>query len=169
MRLIPLFIVLPLLAACSASNDEDRTVSKTVVITDDSKAVAAVGGESGFKIDTDKFKASIDIPGLEMGGKDFDIDGMKLLPGSKVRGMKVVASEKAGDKHGVVTISFVSPGTPDAVLTHAATQARDKGWTVARSTSGLGGTKGEKTVAYRVAAAGGQTSGTVTLTGDDDS
>lgn len=167
MRLISLLTILPLLAACNATKDEERTVSKTVVITDDSKAIAAVGGDTGFKIDTDQFKASVDIPGMEMGGKDFDIDGMKLLPGSTVRGIKVVASEKAGDKHGVLTFSFISPATPDAVLAHAEAQAKAKGWTVARSSNGIGGTKDDKTIAYRVAATGAQTNGTVTLTDDN--
>ena len=167
MRAIAALASLALLTACnSKSEDKERTVSKTVVI--DQKAVAATGvGENGFKIDTDDFKASLDIPGMTLGGKDFDIDGMKLLPGSQVRGMKVVSREQNGDKNGVVTVSFTSPATPDAVLSHAEAQAKGEGWTVARTATGLGATKGEKTLAYKVAAAGTATSGTITIEGDD--
>lgn len=168
MRQVLLLPAILLVAACSSKADSDKTdvtVEKTVTI--DSKAAASVGGESGFKIDTDEFKASLDIPGMEMGGKDFDIDDMTLLPGTKVRGMKVKVSEKAGKKDGVVTITFVSPGTPAAVLDHAETQAKEKGWSVARTVDGVGGTKDDKTIAYKVAASGAQTTGTVTISGED--
>ena len=172
MRLLPLLITLPLLAAChskSDTEDVDRTVTidKTVTVDSDGGKASAVAGDNGFKISTDDFKASLEIPGLQMGGKNFDVDGMNLLPGSQVRGMNVVSHEKDGDKQSNVTISFTSPGTPDAVLTHAATEAKDKGWTVARTAAGLGGTKGEKTIAYAVVADGAKTNGTVTITGDD--
>ena len=173
LTLLPIFVVLPVLAACSKSDtakdaDHSITIDKTVTVNSDGKASAvAVSGDNGFKIDTDDFKASLEIPGLRMGGKSFDIDGMDLLPGSQVRGMNVVSREKNGTKDEKVTISFTSPGTPDAVLTHAAAEAKDKGWTVARSPTGVGGTKGDKTIAYAVVADGAKTNGTVTITGDD--
>lgn len=173
MRLLPLLIALPLLAGChaksDASKDPDRTVTidKTVTFGDGAKA-SAVGGDNGFKISTDDFKASLEIPGLQMGGKNFDIDGMALLPGSQVRGMNVASHKTDGEKSDKVTVTFTSPGTPDAVLTHAAVEAKAKGWAVARTATGLGGTKGEKTIAYAVVPDGAKTNGTVTITGDDD-
>lgn len=173
MRLLPLLITLPLLAACHAKSDSakdgDRsvTIDKTVTFDTGGAKASATAGGNGFKIDTDDFKASLEIPGLRMGGKSFDVDGMELLPGSQVRGMSVVSHEKDDTKDGKVTISFTSPGTPDAVLTHAAAEARDKGWTVARTATGLGGTKGDKTIAYAVVPDGAKTSGTVTITGKD--
>lgn len=171
MRQILVLFAIPLLAACNAKSDKDQadvTIEKSVTVTaDDDKAAAALGGEHGFKIDTNKFKASLDIPGLEMGGKNFNIDDMTLLPGTQVRGMKVMASDKDGDKSGIVTITFVSPGTPAAVLDHAEAQAKKEGWSVARTADGLGGTRKDKTIAYKVAASGTQTAGTVTVTGED--
>ncbi len=171
MTLLPVLVALPLLAACHAKSDtkdadSSVTIDKTVTFDTKGKGSASAG-DNGFKIDTDDFKASLEIPGLQMGGKSFDVDGMNLLPGSQVRGMSVVSHEKDGDKDGKVTITFTSPGTPDAVLTHAVAEARNKGWTVARTATGLGGTKGEKTIAYAVVANGAKTNGTVTLTGDD--
>ncbi|QXQ08006.1 hypothetical protein KX816_08480 [Sphingosinicellaceae bacterium] len=172
LTLFPVLVALPLLAACHAksdSKDADNsvTVDKTVTFNTKGTKASASAGDNGFKIDTDDFKASLEIPGLQMGGKSFDVDGMNLLPGSQVRGMSVVSHEKDGDKNDKVTISFTSPGTPDAVLVHAEAEAKAKGWSVARTATGLGGTKGEKTIAYAVVASGAKTNGTVTLTGDD--
>ena len=172
MRLLPLLIALPLLAGChakpDASTNPDRkvTIDKSVTFSDGAKA-SAVGGDNGFKISTDDFKASLEIPGLQMGGKNFDVDGMELLPGSQVRGMNVVSHKTDGAKDEKVTITFTSPGTPEAVLTHAAAEAKEKGWAVARTANGLGGTKGAKTIAYAVVPDGAKTDGTVTITGDD--
>lgn len=169
MRLLTAaLIALPLLAGCSKSNADksDAGVERTVSVEGE-KAAAALGGQSGLKIDTDDFKASLEIPGMSMGGKAFNIDDMTLLPGSKVRGMNIVKHDKNDTKDGVVTITFVSPGAPAAVLEHAEAQAKEHGWAVARSADGVGATKGGKTIAYKVAAAGPDTAGTVVITGDD--
>lgn len=167
MRLLTVaMIALPLLAGCGKS-DADKTdgVERKISIEGE-KAAAALGGE-GIKIDTDGFKASLEIPGMDMGGKAFNIDDMTLLPGSKVRGMKIAKNDKDDIKDVAVTISFISPGTPAAVLDHAEAQAKGRGWTVARSTDGVGGTKGGQTLAYKVVAAGPDTAGTVVIAGDE--
>ena len=162
---------LVLLAACHAKADKEAdsvSIGKTVTIDKDGKTtVTAAASGGGFKISTDDFKASLDIPGMKFGGDHLDIDGMKLLPGSEVHGMQVNAHDRGGEKRGTVTMSFVSPGTPDTVLAHAEAQARAQGWTVTRTATSLTGTKDDKTVAYVVVANGAKTSGTVTVVGDD--
>ena len=162
--------MLPLLTACHKHVDKDETtVARTVTIDRGGKATAtATVSGGGLKIDTDDFKASLDIPGMKFGGNHLDIDGMRLLPGSEIHGLQVEAHDTDGDKRGKVVMSFTSPGAPDAVLAHAESEARAKGWSVTRTATTLSGTKGERTVAYVVAAAGARTSGTVTILGDDD-
>ena len=165
MRLTLAAAALLALTACGSKDKETSAVAVSVADTD--KALASVGGERGFKIDTDGFKASFEVPGMEMGGKDFDIDGMTLPPGSKVNGMKVVANERDGKGSGKVTVTFTSPAAPAAVLDHAADTARQQGYAVQRAETTLNGTArkdGEdKSFVYTVAAAGSGTTGTVVM------
>ncbi len=171
--ILSVLATLPLLAACHAKVDskskDGTTFEKTVDIdSDGGHAMVSVGGEHGLKIDTDGFKAALDIPGMEFGGKDFDIDGMKLYPGSKVKGMKVKAHDTEGDKSGTVTVTFVSPASPDAVLVHAEAQAKDEDYTVTRSGLTLTGKKdGDKSFVYSVVADGARSVGTLTMTDTD--
>ena len=173
MRFASLLIVLPLLAACQAKADREKsevTIGKTVTVTDDGEksVVTTSSGDHGFGIDTDKFKLALDIPGMSLHGGSLDIDGMKLFPGSEVRGMKVASHEKDGDKDSKVTVTFTSPATPAAVLDHAVKQAEDDGWTVARSGNTLSGTKEERSFAYALSPNGTKTDGTLTVTGDNE-
>ena len=163
MRTVVLLAALALpLAACGAKDEEKA--SAPVDTAEARAATVEVGGSSGLKIDTDGFKASVEIPGMEMGGKDFDLDDMTLYPGSKVTGMAITARDKDGDKSGVVKVTFFSPAAPDAVLAHAAKEASREGFTVTRSGLGLTGSGAEdKALAYLVTAEGAGTRGTVTL------
>ena len=170
MRLLPLFVALPLLAGCSLKADSDEkkaevSVGGVEVSADGKRASVSVGGESGMKIETDGFKAALEIPGMEMGGKDFDIDGMKLYPGSVVKGMKINATGKGDTKRGTVKVTFTSPAAPDAVLAHAETEAKREGFTAARAGLAMTGSDGkDKALEVRVAAADGGSTGTLTLT-----
>ena len=188
MRALPLLLFaapsLVVLAACSGKAD-DKHGKSSVTIADGGRVAIATGdgdtnvavsrsdgastvsvtGDHGIKIDTDGFKAALDIPGMNIGGKDFDIDGMKLYPGSTVKGIAVRARETDGKKTGGATFTFTSPATPDAVLVHAEAQAKAADYTVTRSGLTLRGTKdGESSFVYTVAAAGAGTTGTVTMT-----
>ncbi|MGL4542932.1 MAG: hypothetical protein ACRCUI_10530, partial [Polymorphobacter sp.] len=57
---------------------------------------------SALSIDTDGFKADIQIPGIEFSGDKLDIDGIMLPKGSVIKGMKIRAVETAGRDHGSV-------------------------------------------------------------------
>lgn len=164
MRLLPLIVALPLLAACSGKADSDNGTA-SVSIDDSILPGDSSLSDKGLKIDTDGFKAALEIPGMEIGGKDFDLDGMKLYPGSSVKGMTVQARAKGGEKKGSVHVTFTSPASPDAVLAHAEKEAAREGYAVGRSGLGLTGSDGkDKSIAYIVAAEGRGTRGSVTLT-----
>ena len=171
MRPAPLvapLLALSLLAGCHAKSDNETTVEKTVTITTDGeKSIVATGGDHGFGIDTGKFKMALDIPGMTLSGGNLDIDGMKLFPGSQVRGMKVTAHEKDDTKDSKVVFTFTSPAAPAAVLDHAVKQAEGQGWTVARSGNTLSGTKDEQSFALALTPNGAKTDGTMTVTGED--
>lgn len=175
MRLLPLIIALPLLASCSVETDSEKDKAQVSVggvkIDADGeggKATVSVGGDNGLKIDTDGFKAAVEIPGMEFGGKNFDIDGMKLYPGSTIKGMRVDARDKDGDKNATVVVTFMSPAAPEAVLAFAEKEADREGYAVGRSGRGLTGGDGHnKGIAYVVDASGTGTVGTVTMTDKD--
>ncbi|WP_419815347.1 hypothetical protein [Glacieibacterium sp.] len=149
-RFLPIFITLPLLA-CHAESTTKSTAA-----------------DHGLKIDANGFKASLDIPGMALGGKDFDISGMKLYPGSEVHGMKVTAHDKDGAKQGTVTVSFTSPAPPEKVLTEAETEAKANDWTMTRSGDTLNGINDDgDTMTYTVTSSGSASTGTIILTDKD--
>jgi len=172
MHLSQLIFALPLLAAaCSVNSDDDKakvSVGGIEIDANGDKALVSIGGEKGLKIDTDGFKATVEIPGMNLGGKGFDIDGMKLYPGSTIKGMRVDARDKDGDKNTTIVVTFTSPAAPDVVLAFAEKEADREGYAVGRSGRGLtGGDGSNKGIAYVVDAEGSGTRGTVTLTDKD--
>ena len=188
-RLVVLALPLVALAACGghATEETTRTVTKDGVTTttvttreaghgDTATATANTG--SGLSIDSDKFKANLDIPGLTFGGDNFDMDGMKLYPGSTVKGMHVHAVDRPGTKKGEVIVDFTSPAAPSVVAQHMADSARRAGFTLTVNTAAqVGGSKADGGDTNRFAvtlnANGGDTVGQLTMTGnklkaDDD-
>ena len=120
-------IILPFaalaLAACGSSSD-DGTLGTEISIdatTDEGNPVkASSDGKTGeIAIDVPGFKANIAMPKIKLDADNFDIDGVKLYPGSKVISMKIDqitrTTGSAGDNNGTVRISFDAPATPDVV------------------------------------------------------
>lgn len=181
MRRAVLLLAVPLvLMGCDRRHTQETTttvtkdgVTTTTVTTrkagkdDDDKNI------SGLDIDTDKFKANIEIPAMIFGGDDMDMDGMKLYPGSKVKGIRVKARDRDGDKRGTVTMNFTSPAAPAAVADHMKAQAEKAGFTVSGvSAAGLSGVKAENkdTNGFTVTlnADGDATAGQLVMTGSKE-
>ena len=182
MRRAALLLAVPLvLAGCGHHRHEEET---TTTVTKDGVTTTTVARTSrhadgdaddgktisGLNIDTDKFKANLEIPGLSFGGDDMDMDGMKLYPGSKVRGIRVKATKRDGDAKGAVTMDFTSPAAPAVIAAHMTEQAKKAGFTLADVTAaGFSGTKadGKDTNRFTVAltANGTATAGQLTMTG----
>jgi hypothetical protein len=119
-KMIPLLMVPLLLSACEVKvgkNDKDKA---------DGNVSVAANDEHGVSISAPGFNAKVDIPGIEIGGDDMDIDGMKLFPGSKVGNVNVVGKDGPGDR---VTMGFTAPGAPAAVASYYANAARENGFT----------------------------------------
>lgn len=159
MRMLPILLSVSLGVTACGSRDKEATATATR----DGKSV------SGLDIDTDGFKANVEIPGLTFGSDSMDLGGMKLYPGSKVRGMRVKATDRDGTKNGSVTVDFTSPAAPAAVSEHLAREAEKAGFTVSGvSPAGLTGTKREDgkddVFAFALTADGAQTAGQLTMT-----
>ncbi|HEY7005814.1 MAG TPA: hypothetical protein VH392_04950 [Sphingomicrobium sp.] len=111
-----LLLLVPLLAGCNVhpknpSGQEDDNVS---IKADDSGHI-----EFNLPIAEGKLK----VPTAMMHNGDFDIDGVKLMPGSKVNGFNL----EAHDKGAVVDLAFVSPESPDDVRSYYMDQFSKQG------------------------------------------
>jgi ABC-type glycerol-3-phosphate transport system substrate-binding protein len=146
-------IALLALAACSESKVEtekadtgskvsiaidgngDRTETRTdVTIDGDTEA-----GKFELKL-PGGIEAKINLPeGMGESGK-FDIDGVGLYPGAKVRGVNVNASDAKTTKQAVVKISFSAPADAAVVADWYQQQFEAKQKTVTRSGETLSGT-----------------------------
>jgi len=188
-RLVLAAVPLLSLAACGSGHKEEettRTVTKDGVTTttvtrrtvdDDgapASATAKAGDDtvSGLRIDSDKFKANFEIPGLSFGGDHMDLSGMKLYPGSTVKGMQVHAVDHGGQGKGEVVVTFTSPAAPLAVAQHLAAQAQKAGFTLSRNTSAeVAGSKpkndGQESFDATLNPNGDGTLGVMTITGRD--
>ncbi len=179
---VPFVVPALFLAACDRRHTEettttvtkDGTTTTTVTTRKVGKRDADDAKVSGLTIDSDKFKANIEIPGMSFGADHMDIDGMKLYPGSKVKAVRVHARDRDGDKQGTVTMDFTSPATPPAVAVHMAAEAKKAGFAVTGvSPAGLSGTKTEDKEANHFTvtlnANGDATLGQLTMTGSKGS
>ena len=174
-------VILPLvtLAACGghATEETTRTVSKDGITTTTITTRAVGRGDqatantgTGLSIDSDKFKANLDIPGLAFGGDDMNLDGMKLYPGSTVKGMHVHAVDRPGTDKGEVVVDFTSPAAPAVVAQHMADEARRAGFTLVVNTpvqvgGSKAGTDETSRFAVTVSPNGDGTAGQLTMTG----
>jgi len=111
-----LLMPLALLGACNVhskspadSGDENVTIN-----ADDNGSVAC---------NLPFVKGQVKVPSGFMHNGNFDIDGVKLMPGSQVTGVSVFAR----DEGALVNIAFTAPGAPDAVRSYFVDQFRRQG------------------------------------------
>lgn len=121
------FIILPIaalaLAACGSSSDDatpGTDISIDATTNEGNPVKASSDGKTGeIAIDVPGFKANIAMPKIKLDADNFDIDGVKLYPGSKVISMKVDqitrSAGSADDKKGTVRISFDAPASTEVV------------------------------------------------------
>ncbi len=127
MRKTMLMMALPLvvLAGCKMEVNADDTgnTASVKVGEDGNVAITASEGADGVSLSVPGFEGKMKIPGMELGGGNMDIAGMKPYPGSKLNGINV--TDQKGPNNGVVDMRFTSPGTPDKVAAYYAGAARE--------------------------------------------
>jgi len=137
MRNAMLLLALPpllLLGACEVKvGDKDKTAAagtdgaSVSIDAGGNVAIAAKDGADGMSISVPGFEGKMKIPGLELGGDNMDIDGMKLYPGTKLSGINV--TDRSTEGNGVVHMRFTSPAAPDKVSAYYADAARNADFT----------------------------------------
>jgi hypothetical protein len=113
MRSVALLISVVLLAGCRVHKTDNDDGNVTIQANTD--------GEVNFNV---RFvQGKIKLPEGSMQHSNFDIDGVKLMPGSTVTGVSVFA----GDKGATVHMAFKAPAAPDAVRSYFIDQFKQKG------------------------------------------
>lgn len=152
MRLVPLLAALPLLAACDI-DAKNPANSDTVMIDADAQ------GQVAF--DLPFARGNIRLPEGMMSSGEVDIDGVKLMPGSKVTGFSVMADE---GRDPMVNIGFSAPKSPAEVRSYFASEfARAGAEASADGETVNATTKDGDEVVIAVAPDGAGSKGTITI------
>ena len=142
------FLIPPmiLLAACGQAKDK-ASDSPDISINADGEGggkVRITSGKDGgnIKIGGDGVNIDLDIPDLgDMDiNSDFDIDGVKLYPGSNITKMDINANGKDGANDAVVKFGFSSPAAPAKAADWMAGEFAKKDIKVTRTGDALAGT-----------------------------
>lgn len=144
MRLAFLIPPMMLLAACGSEDKKSEATEISINADGDSGGVKINTGKDGgnIKIDGEDGTAiNIDVPDfvdLDI-ESDFDIDGVKLYPGSHVTKVDVNATDRNGADKATVKLGFTSPATPKVAADWMAGEFGRKGVKVTRSGDTLAG------------------------------
>ena len=151
-----LLMSIVLLAGCNVHSKNPANGDENVTITADE------GGNVAFNLPF--VKGQVSIPSGFMHNGNFDIDGVKLMPGSQVTGFSVFAQ----DKGAVVNMGFTAPGSPDAVRAYFLDQFKGKGVEAALSGDTVSGkTRDGSPFTIEVASAESGSKGTIFIHSKD--
>ena len=134
----PLLLGIALVALPLAGCNDKPGTSITFNASDDSGTVAVSdNGQTGeVALNVPGFSGKVSLPRLHLDGKDVDLNGVHLYPGSKVTGMNIDANHHDGTVH----IAFDSPADPATVQRWFLGKLNDAGFTLHADGSGLSGT-----------------------------
>lgn len=155
-RWLVCLLALPL-AAC---NDDIGNVQLSMNDTD--------GNGASLSLDLPGIKGNIDLPKAKVNGADFDLNGVKLYPGSKIGKLNLGFSGAGkGDGNAVVDVTFESPATPDKVRDYFKERLPKAGFKLEDAGLGFTGKTDEgKPFAMELKPAGAdRTAGTIHITG----
>ena len=143
MRLAFLIPPMLLLVACGQDEKAKDATEVSINAGDEHGGVQIKTGKDGgnIKIGGDGAAIDIDIPDfvdLDI-ESDFDIDGVKLYPGSKVTTVDVDANDRNGASKATVKLGFTSPAAPAKAADWMAGEFAKKGVKVTRTGDTLAG------------------------------
>lgn len=162
------WLVLPLMAALTACSDGSGEGNGASI------SVKSGEGEASIRADKDGrvavkapgFEGSIKLPKFDLGADNFEVDGLKLYPGSTIASLNVDANQDKGGEDSV-RVQFDAPAAADKVRNWFQEQMQTAGFTVAAKDGQLSGKTSEGSdFTLDIDAAGGSKSrGTLTVLG----
>ena len=124
------------LSACDRSS-EGASIS---INADGGNVLGAINGEAGeMKIDVPGFQGSVKLPKIRLDTGNFDLNGVRLYPGSSIKTLNIVGDDKAGG----LRVAFASPATPLVVRDWFAQRLGKVGYQVHPEGANLIGTTDE--------------------------
>lgn len=128
-------LALPL-AACDRSGD-GTSVS---INADGGNTVGSIDTKSGeVKLDVPGFSGQFKLPKIQLDATDFDLNGVRLYPGSTIDTVNMATTGKDGG----LRLAFTSPGNADQVRTWFQDRLGKAGFTLRQDGQGLTGTTEE--------------------------
>ena len=115
MRSLALVMLVPLVAACNVDTKNPANGDENVTIN------ASENGQVTFNVPF--ASGQVKLPEGAMNHSDFDIDGVKMMPGATVTGFSVFAADKGATVH----FAFKAPASPDEVRSYFLDQFKAKG------------------------------------------
>lgn len=147
-----LLLLVPLLAGCNVHSKKAADGDENVSIHADES------GHVSFNLPI--AEGQVKVPAAMMHGGNFDIDGVKLMPGSQVTGF----SMDAAHDNATVDLNFTAPASADAVRSYFVDQFRKQGVEVAvAGDSVTGKTKDGSPFAIQIGAAPGGSKGRIVV------
>ena len=156
MNRLALLMLVPLLGGCNVHSKNSANADETVTINADES------GNVAFNLPF--VKGQVKVPSGFMHDGNFDIDGVKLLPGSSVTGFSVFAK----DKGSTVNMAFTAPASPEAVRSYFVDQFKQKGVEAALAGDAVSGkTKDGSPFTIQVGPAASGSNGTIVIQSKD--
>ncbi|MBW7945783.1 MAG: hypothetical protein H3C60_04920 [Sphingomonadaceae bacterium] len=136
------------LAACDAPADPPEKGADVAVIAanDQGRRVfeaSADGGTGAVTVSTPGFDLNLKLPKMALGADDFDIDGVKLYPGSTIGTIRVDAGGKDRKGDAAVDVGFTAPADARTVAGWFARRFAEKGIAFERDGDTLTGETGD--------------------------
>jgi hypothetical protein len=144
MRFAYLLPPILLLAACGQEEEKKAGPEISINAGDEHGGVKITSSKDGggkVKIGGDGVDIDIDVPDFvdfDVTG-DFDIDGVKLYPGSRVTSVNVDATDRNGADKAVVKLGFTSPAAPAKAADWMAGEFARQGVRISRTADTLAG------------------------------
>lgn len=156
MRSLVLLVLVPLVAGCNVDTKNPANGDENVTIN------ATENGQVTFNLPF--ASGQVKLPEGMMKDGEFDIDGVKMIPGGTMSGFNV----DAGDKGATVHLAFKAPASPDKVRAYFLDQFKEKGVEAsATGTAVSGTTKDGDPFVINVEGAGQGSTGTITIQSKD--
>jgi hypothetical protein len=142
LRALPLLLLALPLAACGGG--EGTSISINASGGEDGNSSIATDANGQVAINVPGFSGAIKLPKIQINAENFDINGLKLYPKSRISDLKVDAEDKAGDRdQGKVRVAFESPAALATVQGWFRDNLAKQGFKVQPQGNGFAGTTDE--------------------------